>query len=66
MSTNTLPFLSLECGMVVDKKNEGLELKSSTTMMEAAALLKSSSTSVGIGWCFFFFLHHFREKTSLD
>lgn len=48
MSTNTLPFLSLECGMVVDKKNEGLELKGSTAMMEAAALLKSSS-SVGIG-----------------
>ncbi|CAO3656450.1 unnamed protein product [Mucor fragilis] len=49
MSTNTLPFLSLECGMVVDKKNEGLELKGSTAMMEAAALLKSSS-SVGIDW----------------
>ncbi|KAF1801963.1 hypothetical protein FB192DRAFT_1281557 [Mucor lusitanicus] len=49
MSTNTLPFLSLECGMVVDKKNEGLELKGSTAMMEAAALLKSSS-GVGIDW----------------
>ncbi|GAN02437.1 conserved hypothetical protein [Mucor ambiguus] len=49
MSTSTLPFLSLECGMVVDKKNEGLELKGSTAMMEAAALLKSSS-SVGIDW----------------
>ncbi|KAK4513876.1 uncharacterized protein ATC70_005882 [Mucor velutinosus] len=48
LSTNTLPFLSLECGMVVDKKQEGLELKGSTAMMEAAVLLKSSS--VGLDW----------------
>ncbi|KAI8645607.1 hypothetical protein BD408DRAFT_67237 [Parasitella parasitica] len=48
MSTNTLPFLSLESGMFMDKKNECLELKTgASAMMEAAALLKSSNVGIG-------------------
>lgn len=48
MSRNTLPFLSLESGMVVDRKNEDLELKGgSSAMLEAAAMLKSSNVGLG-------------------
>jgi hypothetical protein len=50
ISKNTLPFLSLECGM--DKKNEGhhLSTKSSVaTMIGAVDLLQSNNSVIGLG-----------------